>query len=63
MRFLSKSQGVGMSQIENTLCRKCTPDITVGRAVLYRVMKKLKNFSLKTHFAFLSFSFFFNTNQ
>jgi len=26
-------------QIENILLRKCTSDITAGRAVLYRVMR------------------------
>ena len=60
---LQKSRIVGTPQMENILLRKCTSDITAGRAVLYRVMRKFKKFSLKTHFAFLSFSFFLNTNQ
>ena len=43
-RFWSKSQGVGASKIENILLRKCTSDITAGRAMLYRVTRRLKNF-------------------
>ena len=33
-------------QIENILLRKCTSDITAGRAVLYRVMKKFREINL-----------------
>lgn len=48
MRFWSKSQGVGPSKIENILWRKCTSDITAGRAVLYRVMKENLQFNTQS---------------
>ena len=49
MRFWSKSQGVGPSKMENILWRKCTSDITAGRAVLYRVTKNFEKISLQPH--------------
>ena len=66
MRFWSKSQGVrnnffasnwkqSMTKMHvRHYCRTCC---------VISYYEKFKKFSLKTHFAFLSFSFFLNTNQ
>jgi len=51
-----------LPQIENILLRKCTSDITDGRAVLYRVIKTFGFFATAKHiFPSKDHFFFFNT--